>query len=134
MKHLLSLFALVFALSACAGGSAVDHDLWYDQWGYAHLTNEAENRIKTRGIDKLKRYGLTKVEQRGAVRLSKAAFFRFEDGDCILDFYYREPKDQLSLLVPEGSEVVEGAGITPVRDREELKRLAKQKNCVLPAS
>lgn len=132
MKGLLSLLALVFALSACAGPSAFDPDLWYDNGGYAHLTQEAKDRITNGGIEKLKGYGLTEVKLRDEIKLNKEAVFRANGDGCTLDFHYRSRTGQLGLIVGVKDGLLDTVSF---QSKEELREKAKKElRCDLPAS
>lgn len=132
MKGLLSLLALVFVLSACAGPSALDPDIWYDSAGYAHLTKEAKERIEKRATERLNGYGFAHVERRGEVNLRKEGTFRVNGGGCTLDFLYLSRTDQLVLIVGTNGDRVDTASF---QSKKELSEKVKQQlRCDLPAS
>ena len=132
MKGLLSLLVLVFALAGCAGPSPVDSDITYDPWGYAHLTQEAKDRITNGGIEKLKGYDLTDVKLRDEVKLNKEAIFQAKGGGCTQDFLYRSRTGQLLLIVGVKGDLLDTVSF---QDKEELRRKAKEQlRCDLPAS
>lgn len=130
MKWLL--LVVMLALSACAGSPSLDRDLRYDSWGYAHLTQEAKDRIEKRATERLNGYGFAKVERRGGVNLHKEGVFRVNGGGCALDFLYRSRTDQLLLIVGTKDDRLDTVSF---QSKEDLREKVKQQlRCDLPAS